>query len=97
MVGVASLLLLSIVGAAQDKRKTIASPEPVYPEIARIAKLTGVVKVEIVIGPDGSVRETRVIGGHPVLVESVKGALKKWKYAPAPNETVTTLQFTFHP
>jgi outer membrane biosynthesis protein TonB len=33
-------------------------------------RLVGTVKVEIVIGPDGKVKTTNVIGGHPVLIDA---------------------------
>jgi TonB family protein len=56
-----------------------------------------VVKIEVVIGADGQIKDTKVIGGHPVLVSSALDALKKWKYEPAKTETTATLQFDFRP
>ena len=95
---VAGLMLFAAgAGAAQEKRKLVSGPEPSYPEIAKVAKLSGVVKVEVIVGTDGTIKETKVIGGHPVLVESVKEALKKWKYAPSGSDTVLNLEFSFHP
>ena len=96
-VMVASVLLLAMNASAQEKRKLIAGPEPTYPEIAKAVGLKGVVKVQVVIGADGTIKDTKVIGGHPMLVESVKDVLKKWKYAPSGSETVTILEFAFHP
>ena len=46
----------------------IANPTPSYPEVARRIHLEGVVKVQVVIGLDGRVKETSVIGGYPLLV-----------------------------
>src|SRR6516225_7266023 len=83
--------LLAINVLAQEGRRVIANPAPVYPEIAKAAGLKGVVKVQVVIGADGTIKDTKVIGGHPMLVEAVKDALKKWKYAPSSSETVTIL------
>ena len=60
-------------------------------------RLTGIVKVQIVIAPDGRVKETKIIGGHPLLVNSVEETLKNWKYAPASSETTAQLEFNFHP
>ena len=54
-------------------------------------------KVEIVIGADGKVKETNVIGGHPILVDATLSALKEWKYEPAKAETTATLNFEFRP
>jgi TonB family protein len=82
---------------AQESRKALSNPVPVYPEVAKKMRLTGTVKVQIVIGADGRIKEKNFIGGHPVLVSSVEETLKDWKYAPAGGETTTQLQFNLHP
>ena len=94
---VVALGLAALNLPAQEARKAIASPVPVYPEIARRMRLEGVVKVQVVISPDGRVKETKVIGGHPILVSTVQETLKNWKYAPASSETTAQLEFRFHP
>lgn len=91
---------LSLAGAslrAQETRKTLNSPTPTYPETARQFRLSGVVKVQVTIGPEGQITDIKVIGGHPLLVNAVQQTLKSWKYAPASNETTATLVFNFHP
>jgi TonB family protein len=88
------VLLLSALTFA-DARKPVANPDPEYPEIARRMNITGVVKVEIVIAEDGSIKSMKVLGGHPLLVDAVQKALKKWKYAPAGSETTMQLDFKF--
>jgi TonB family protein len=92
-----SLILTAVKLPAQESRKVLSNPAPVYPEIARKLLLTGVVKVQVVIAPDGKIKSTNVVGGHPVLVKAVEDALKSWKYAPASSETTTQLEFNFHP
>jgi TonB family protein len=82
---------------AQDSRKVLSNPVPTYPEVARKLHLAGTVKVQVVIGADGRIKETSFIGGHPLLVNSVEDALKNWKYAPASGETTKQLEFNFHP
>lgn len=100
---VAQILLamgLSFAGAglhAQETRKALNSPTPVYPETARQFRLTGVVKVQVLIAPDGQIKDVKVLGGHPVLVNTVQETLKNWKYAPASSESTVTLVFNFHP
>jgi TonB family protein len=83
--------------AAQETRKALSHPTPAYPEVARRMRLEGVVKVQVTIGTDGRVKQTTVIGGHPLLVSAVEETLKIWKYAPASAETTTLLEFRFHP
>jgi TonB family protein len=93
-------LVLSLAGAslqAQDNRKVLSNPVPIYPEVARRLQLVGTVKVQVVIGADGRIKEKKFIGGHPVLVSAVEETLKNWKYAPASGETTTLLEFNFHP
>jgi TonB family protein len=82
---------------AQESRKLVSNPAPVYPAMAKDFHITGVVKVQVVIAADGHIRLVQVIGGHPVLVDAVKETLKGWKYAPASSESTAILEFNFHP
>jgi TonB family protein len=82
---------------AQESRKVIANPTPAYPEMARRFRLSGVVKVQVLIAPDGQIKDVKVIGGRPLLVTAAQDALKNWKYAPASGETTASLEFSFHP
>ncbi len=93
--GLVLAIALCAAHAAADTRKPVANPDPEYPEIARRMNLNGIVKVEIVIAPDGTIKSAKVLGGHPLLAEAVQRALKKWKYAPGPSETTLELEFKF--
>jgi len=95
----ASLFALSLVSAQSvnddGKRKAKSKTAPVYPELARRMNISGKVKIELTIAPDGHVRSTRAIGGHPVLVQSCVDAIKDWKYEPAAEETTQIVEFDF--
>ena len=52
-------------------------------------------KIEVVITPDGHVRSTKVVGGHPLLVQACQDAVKEWKFLPAPDETTQIVEFSF--
>ena len=78
-------------------RKVRVKVEPVYPDIARKMKLNGTVRVEVVISPNGNVKETKVIGGHPILVTAAVDAVKKWKFDPANAETTGIYEIKFDP
>jgi TonB family protein len=84
--------------ADQDSggRKCKSKVQPAYPELAKRMNLAGVVKVEVTIGTNGVVKNTKVIGGHPVLVESAVDAVKRWRYEPSSEETTTTVEFRFN-
>ena len=92
-----ALFLTTVDLPAQETRKVISNPAPSYPETARRFRVTGVVKVQVVIAPDGQIKITKIIGGHPLLVNAVEEKLKSWKYAPAGAETTATLEFRFNP
>jgi TonB family protein len=76
-------------------RKLEHSVVPEYPEIAKQMKLTGTVQLQVMVKPDGSVREVKIVGGHPLLADSLARAVMQWKYQPAPRETTEIVKFTF--
>jgi TonB family protein len=79
----------------EGKRKVKSKVAPAYPELAKRMSVSGKVKIEVVITPDGRVKSTRVIGGHPLLVQACQDAVKEWKFAPAPEETTQIVEFEF--
>jgi len=83
--------------AEEGPRRVERNIPPEYPEIAARMKLTGTVHVEAVVRPDGTVKEVRILGGHPLLADSVERAVKQWKYQAAPKETEEIIKFTFGP
>ena len=89
--------LLALGAPAQEVRKLIDQPHPRYPEVAKTLRLSGTVKVQVTIGTDGQIKETKILGGHPIFVDATLDALKKWRYAPAPAETTAQLEFSFRP
>jgi len=79
----------------ESKRKVKTKTAPVYPELAKRMNVGGKVKIEVVITPDGHVKSTRVVGGHPLLVQACQDAVKEWKFMPAPEETTQIVEFEF--
>jgi TonB family protein len=86
-------------GYAQEgvDRKVKSKVAPEYPDIARRMGLTGVVRLEVIVAANGTVKDTKVIGGHPILVNAAVNAVKKWRFEPASNESTGTLEFKFEP
>jgi len=91
----ALLFFVALTAAAQQGRRPVSNPQPEYPDIAKKMNLSGLVRIEVVIGPEGEIKNAKVIGGHPVLADSSLRALKKWKYAPSTSETKELLEFKF--
>ena len=97
-VGVAIFQSFSLAQEkSEETRKIVNRVIPVYPEIARRMQLSGTVKVEVVVAPDGKPKSTRPIGGSPLLVRAAVDALEKWRWAAAPQETKELVELTFHP
>jgi TonB family protein len=63
-------------------RLCLACPEPSYPALARVARIEDTVKITVVVGQDGRVRETKIVSGHVLLRESVIEAVREWRFAP---------------
>ena len=80
----------------ENRRKVKSRTTPSYPELARRMNVSGKVKIEVVIAPDGRVKTTRVVGGHPLLVQSCQDALKEWKFVASSEETTQIVEFDFH-
>ena len=75
--------------------------EPVYPMIARRARVQGRVTLRAVISAQGTIESLQVIDGHPMLVSAALDAVKQWHYKPymlsgQPVEVETTVFVNFH-
>lgn len=57
--------------------------------------LTGKVRVEVVVAPNGTVTSARLIGGSPVFEKSAVDAVKQWRFEPADRENkgIIVLEF----
>jgi len=74
--------------------------QPVYPPLARQARIRGTVEFKAVIGKDGRVEHLEVVSGHPMLVTAAMDAVKQWQYKPyfvngEPVEVATTINVNF--
>lgn len=81
--------------AEEGKRKVKTKVSPIYPELARRMNVVGKVKIEVIITPDGRVKSTRALGGHPLLVQACVDAVKEWKFAAAAEESTQMVEFEF--
>jgi protein TonB len=79
--------------AARRKVKNRVTPE--YPLLAKQMNVTGKVKIETTISPDGHVTNTKVVGGSPILVNAAIEALRKWRFESAPKESTEIIEFDF--
>ena len=79
----------------EEKRPAKRLVQPTIPEFATKLNLSGTVKIEVTIAPDGTVKTTRIVGGHPVLAAAAESAALKSSFQPGPKETVEVIEFRF--
>lgn len=91
--------LTASVAVAQEEvtRKIKSQSTPAYPDLARKMNITGTVKVQVTIAPNGAVKTVKLVGGHPLLATAAMETVKKWKYEAAKDETTTVVEFHFDP
>jgi len=78
-------------------RRAKTKVQPAYPELARKMNITGTVKVAVVVAPNGTVKDAKVVGGHPVLATAALDAVRKWRFEPAAGESSGIVDFKFEP
>ena len=83
--------------AGEITRKVKTRVSPAYPEIARRMNINGVVRLSVVVAPNGAVRNVKPLGGHPLLVNAAEDAVKKWKFESASEESSGVIELTFRP
>jgi len=88
------------VGGNVQQAKLLNQPKPVYPPLAKQARIQGTVRFNAIIGRDGAIQNLTVVSGHPLLVPSALEAVRQWRYQPTllngePVEVVTQIDVNF--
>ena len=78
-------------------RRAKSKVQPAYPDLARKMNISGTVKIEVTVLPNGTVKDARVVGGHPVLANAALDAARKWRFEPAAAESTGVIDFKFEP
>jgi TonB family protein len=81
-------------------KQLLAHPSPIYPDLARRARIQGMVLLQVKVRTDGSVDVDKVLSGEPILVEAAKEAVQRWRATPAMIngtrvEVISTVKFDF--
>ena len=56
--------------------------EPIYPALAKAARIQGTVRIFVVIGKDGAIQDLHLMSGHPLLTQASLDAVKQLRYKP---------------
>ncbi|MGP0018351.1 MAG: energy transducer TonB [Candidatus Sulfotelmatobacter sp.] len=93
----AALCLTPTHSRAQEasKRRLLERVAAPYPALARNMGLAGIVKVEVLVAPDGTVKTVDIKGGHPVLAQSAVNAVRRWKWEAAAHESREVVEVKF--
>jgi periplasmic protein TonB len=88
------------VGGDIRRPERIKYVDPVYPPIAKAARVSGSVIIEATIGMDGSIRNARVIRSVAMLDQAALEAVNQWRYSPTllnsqPVEVIMSVNVTF--
>jgi protein TonB len=88
------------IGGNVQQAKLVRQPKPMYPPLAKQARISGVVHLAAVISKDGTIQDLKVISGHPLLIPSALEAVKQWVYQPTllngePVEVSTQIDVNF--
>jgi protein TonB len=62
--------------------RLLAPIQPVYPAIARAARIQGTVVVQAIISKDGKIEQLHVISGPPMLQSAATEAIQRARYRP---------------
>lgn len=77
---VALVAAMMLPANAVNERAVKTKVPPVYPELAKRMKISGVVKVEATVDPDGKVTRAKAVSGNTALQNAAEEAVRKWKF-----------------
>jgi TonB family protein len=70
------------VGGNVQESKLVQRVEPIYPDQAKDARISGVVILQVTVDEQGNVSDIRVMRGHPLLQNAAVEAVRQWRYSP---------------
>ncbi len=88
------------VGGNVQQARLVNQARPVYPQLAKDAKISGIVSLAALIGVDGKMKQLAAVSGQPLLITAAMEAVKQWEYQPTflngkPVEVVTNINVNF--
>ncbi len=88
------------IGGRVAQANLVRQIQPVYPALAKSARVQGTVEFTATIAKNGSIEDLQLVHGHPLLVNAARDAVSQWKYRPTllngqPVEVVTDIVVNF--
>jgi protein TonB len=72
----------TVVSGGVLNGKAISKPQPPYPPLARAARASGTVTVQILVDEQGRVVSANAVGGHPLLQQAAVSAARQARFSP---------------
>lgn len=93
-------LISLLIGAcalacSAEQRAVKLRVAPVYPEVAKRLRVTGVVKLEVTVDSDGKVKDIKTVSGNHMLSVAAEEAVQKWRFAAAAADSTENLDIDF--
>lgn len=88
------------IGGRIAQANLIQQVQPVYPALAKSARVQGRVEFTAIISKNGRIENLQLVTGHPLLVNAAREAVLQWRYRPTllngePVEVVTDIVVDF--
>jgi protein TonB len=88
------------VGGDIKRPEIVKKVDPIYPPIAKAARVAGMVIIEAIIARDGTIKNAKVIRSVPMLDQAALDAVNQWRYTPTllnnqPVEVIMSVNVTF--
>jgi TonB family protein len=87
---------MSLPGSAASDRPIKSKVPPVYPELAKRMKISGIVKVEATVDADGKVTAVKTLSGSTALQSAAEEAVRKWKFGPGDGSATVAVDVSFN-
>jgi TonB family protein len=92
----ALLLFMALPARAGDARAVKTRIPPVYPELAKRMRVSGVVKLEAAVDAQGKVTDVKEVSGNHMLALAAREAVLQWKYVPGPSDSSEAVEINFN-
>lgn len=88
------------IAVAVMNKQVVSKARPVYPVEAKAARIQGIVRLDVLVGPDGHVQAVQLLEGPSMLTQAAIDAVRQWIYQPMmlngqPTAIVTQVEVNF--
>ena len=91
----ALVLALAMPARAADERAIKSRVSPAYPEIAKRMRITGVVRLAVIVDPEGKVTDVKAVSGNGILSVAAEEAVRKWRFEPGAGVSTVDVSLNF--